>query len=372
MAGIDDLTGLSAAQLVEAYVEAIQAREATEHVGAQNRLFDRRAKIAAELKARDDKLQSLRSLLNHPDPEVRSSVQREFDRLDRPVPEPPPRSPLGPEEQWQCDNPPPSAMDRAEIERLLRGALPDFADRLIGLARPAIGLWPQRARDGQSGSVSRLGGMPLAPPGWQWPIVDAEPLLFVGQIDCAKLRGLPGAEQLPSSGLLAFFGDHDGVMACRMEASDIAIHHWPDIDRLVPAAPPIEPALVFPACALAFRPLIDLPDPFSRVVEGLLQDERQLSEYAAVRRAVRRHGIPDELAYYCSFSKLLGWPALVQQYDLDTLRDEGRSLLLQVDDYSNGEELHGWGPGGSLYFVIRDKDLRMRRFDRCEFEIQFT
>ncbi len=47
-------------------------------------------------------------------------------------------------------------------------------------------------------------------------------------------------------------------------------------------------------------------------------------------------------------------------------------LLLQVDDYSNGEELQGWGPGGTLYFVMSEENLRMRRFDRCEFDIQFT
>jgi uncharacterized protein YwqG len=223
--------------------------------------------------------------------------------------------------------------------------------------------------------ASRLGGMPLAPPGWRWPTVEAEPMLFVGQIDCAELRGLPGAEQLPSSGLLAFFGDHDAVMACRFEARDIAIHHWPDIDRLIPGAPPIEPAFVFPPCALALRPLIDLPDPFSRVVQDLLQDEQLVSRYAAARNAVRHHGIPDELDYYCSFGKLLGWPALVQQYDLDEFDSDRASdmrLLLQVDDYSNGEELQGWGPGGSLYFVMTEENLRMRRFDRCEFDIQFT
>jgi len=70
-----------------------------------------------------------------------------------------------------------------------------------------------------------------------------------------------------------------------------------------------------------------------------------------------------------------GWPALVQQHDLhelDSDRGPDMRLLLQVDDYSNGEHLHGWGPGGSLYFVITEKELQARRYDRCEFDIQFT
>jgi hypothetical protein len=125
------------------------------------------------------------------------------------------------------------------------------------------------------------------------------------------------------------------------------------------------------ACALAFRPLTDLPDPYSRAVAELLSDDEQLSQYRALHNAVRHHGIPEDVRGYCGLSKLLGWPHLVQQYDLDTTGD-GLRLLLQLDDYSNGDDSEGWGPGGSLYFLIRDEDLRERRFDRCEFEIQFT
>jgi uncharacterized protein YwqG len=38
-------------------------------------------------------------------------------------------------------------------------------------------------------------------------------LLFLAAIDCAELRGLPGSDQLPSSGMLAFFADSNGVTA---------------------------------------------------------------------------------------------------------------------------------------------------------------
>jgi hypothetical protein len=46
--------------------------------------------------------------------------------------------------------------------------------------------------------------------------------------------------------------------------------------------------------------------------------------------------------------------------------------LLQVDGYCNGEELHGWGPGGSLYYLLPERDLRVGVFAGCEFEGQFT
>lgn len=134
--------------------------------------------------------------------------------------------------------------------------------------------------------------------------------------------------------------------------------------------------MVFPLCALVFRVFIDLPDPFSTVVQDILTDEEQVSRYAAVRDAVRHHGIPDDLHSNCGFGKLLGWPSLVQQDDLDVLGNAADPndfrLLLQLDEYSNGEELEGWGPGGSLYFLMRDRDLRQCRFDRCEFDMQCT
>jgi len=51
--------------------------------------------------------------------------------------------------------------------------------------------------------------------------------------------------------------------------------------------------------------------------------------------------------------------------------DDAR-LLLQVDSYCNGEDTQGWGPGGSLYYVLSEQDLRAHNYESCEFEGQFT
>jgi uncharacterized protein YwqG len=373
MAGGDDLKDLSEAQLVQAYVEHAQAWEATEHVGKKNRLSDRNGKIVEELKARGVALQVLQQLLEHPDAEVRSQAQSSIKWLDRPrlqVPQDPP--PRHWQILWQLDNPPPRALKRDEIAVRLRRALPELCDRLMDLALPAIGLWPQRLRADIPATASRWGGTPLAPPDWRWPSFENEPLLFVGQINCAELRGLPAAELLPSSGLLAFFGDYDAVMASLSEI--IAVYHWTDVESLVPAVAPIEPSMVFPSCALAMRPLLDLPHPLSRSVRELHLNKEQASRYFDEWIAVRLHGIPDDVERHCSFSKLLGWPALLQN-DLGFFAFEFEKdprLLLQVDHYSNGEERHDWGLAGSLYFMLPERDLRTRRYSGCEFEIQVT
>ena len=373
MAGRDDLKDLSEVHLVQAYVENALAWKATEHIGKKNRLSDRNGKIVDELKTRGVALQVLQQLSEHPDAEVRSQAQSGIKWLARPRPQVPPYPPSGRwQTLWQLDNPPPRGLTRDEITERLRRALPGLCDRLLDLALPAIGLWPQRMRADIPATASRWGGTPLAPPDWRWPTLENEPLLFVGQINCAELRGLPAAELLPSSGLLAFFGDYDAVMASLSEL--IAVYHWTDMASLVPAVAPVEPSMVFPSCALAMRPLLDLPHPLSRAVRELNLNKEQTSRYFDEWIAVRLHGIPDDVERHCSFSKLLGWPALLQN-DLGFFAfefEQDPRLLLQVDHYSNGEERHDWGLAGSLYFMLPERDLRAHHYGRCKFEIQVT
>ncbi len=386
MASEDDIKSMSEAELANAYTENVQASEATEHIGKKNRFSQQTNQIFQELKARSVAREVLQRLADHPDESVRSSAKSNIRWLDTPwqsaqrveldqsrggdvLP-----APLRWQALWQCDHPPPSALTRDEIAERLRHAVPEFHNELIRLAQPAIGLWPRRPRADDLPTTSRFGGTPLAPSNWQWPTAEGEPLLFVGQINCAELRGLPGAERLPSSGLLAFFGDHDAVEACRIEAlGDIAVYHWTEVDRLVSAIAAIEPSKVYLRCPLTFRPFVDLPDPHSRAIQELNMRETQRSRYSEEWRAARCHGLPVGAERYASFSKLLGWPALVQERDLVLFEfHDSARLLLQVDRYCNGEDSHNWGPGGSLYFLMPEHDLKGQNFAACEFEIQFT
>lgn len=374
--GSDDLSKLSVTDLAQAYVESVQAAEATEHVGRKNRLAGQRWKIVQELKARGrgEARPVLERLAGHPDAQVRAWAKGNLDWVDSRTPDGPSKQVSNgrywPQIQWQCDHPPPPALTRDEIAERLRASVPEACDRLMDLALPAIGLWPQRRAEIATTAL-RFGGMPLAPTGWQWPVNEEEPRLFVGQINCAELRGLPGAELLPSSGLLSFFGDHDAVEGC-FPFDDHCVFYWPDVGRLVPAMAPIDPLNVFPLCALAPHPLVDLPHPFSRAVRKVGLNEQQQKLYHQAWLEVRQHGIPRDCVAYTQFSKLFGWPALVQG-DLDQFEsnDEAR-LLLQADAYCNGEDFHGWGPGGSLFYVIPRRDLRAHNFARCQLEGQFT
>jgi len=123
---------------------------------------------------------------------------------------------------------------------------------------------------------------------------------------------------------------------------------------------------------VALRPLLDLPHPFSRAVSELQLGKEQQKSYADAWREIRDHGIPRDCVGYSGFSKLLGWPDLVQN-DLQQFesKDDSR-LLLQIDSYCNGEDMHHWGPGGSLYYLLPERDLRTGVFVGCELEGQFT
>jgi len=375
VSGKDDegLSKLSAAELAQAYVESVQAAKATEHVGRANRLARHRSRIVQELKTRGEARSVLQQLADHSDAEVRKRASSYVAWLDKPAQQPEPPQPKGrfwPNIIWQCAHPPPPALTRDQIAERLRQSVPFACDRLMELALPAIGLWPQRCAE-IAPTASRFGGTPLAPPGWQWPVAHEEPLLFVGQINCAELRGLPGSELLPTSGLLAFFGDHDAVTGC-FPFDSHCVFYWPDVDRLVPAMAAIEPLEIFPLCALALRPLLDLPHPFSEVAKKLPVGEEEQKSYRDVWWDIRDHGIPHDFVGYASFSKLLGWPDLVQGDLWDFQSNKGGRLLLQVDKYCNGEELHDWGPGGSLFYVLSAAAMRARAFERCELEGQFT
>jgi hypothetical protein len=286
------------------------------------------------------------------------------------VPEVQPKGPYWRRIVWQCEHPPPTALTREEIAERLRRNVPEFCDRLMDMVLPAIGLWPQRRAE-TAATASRFGGTPLAPPDWQWPTLKGEPLLFVGQINCAELRGLPGAELLPSSGLLGFFGDYAAMMGAH-RFGPVGVYHWADVDRLVPARARIDPLEVLPSCALVPRPILELPHPGSDTVGELKLSKQQWQLYFDVWLENNGHGIPPDSVGYACFSKLLGWPALVQN-DLSCFEAEDRArLLLQVDSYCNGEVLHDWFRGGSLYYLLPERELRAGVFAGCGFEHQFT
>jgi hypothetical protein len=394
----DDLTGLDAEALRQRYAEMVLLHDKTGHVGRKNRIFGWCNDIGKQLVALGGSSErELLPLLDHPSPAVRRSAafdirpfnrelfiatmealvsvggwigreahldlelmrSRETRAAEPPEPMPAPDPNRLKIVSWQETNPPLAAMSRAHFEN---SALSEFsaerARQILALARPAIGLWPQRQPLTESLLASRHAGKVWAPRDWQWPIWEEEPMYFLGQIYCPDLAGLPGAELLPREGLLAFFGDFDAIAGCEPVGSPEqgAVYHWPEVN-LVATEPPL--TLDYPkeqvATPLVFRPFIDLPHAFSAIIRELGLNDAEKELYWSLREELRMHGIPQDVVNHCDLdSKVLGWPDLVQ--------DDFFLPQAGVDAYRQLVQLPARpGPGGSLYFFIRDTHLEHSR-----------
>lgn len=92
-------------------------------------------------------------------------------------------------------------MDLALLEEYDLGR---FASILSRYEKPAIAFW---LSDAPAQSISKLGGLPLLPAGFEWPRNKDRPLDFLLQIDCREVSPLDPYNLLPRSGLLTFFYD---------------------------------------------------------------------------------------------------------------------------------------------------------------------
>jgi uncharacterized protein YwqG len=259
----------------------------------------------------------------------------------------------------------PKARSRPSLEQEILAKYPDdFGRQLAAQIRPAMLLWPRPMPTDPM--ASRLGGKPMAPPEWEWPAYDEEPMLFVAQINCAELKG-EAAALLPRDGLLSFFADPDMATGCEFGESDehCAVFYWPPGTELVTRDPPEEDVEILLSAGLEFLETFTLPDPFSEIAGKRADDLDFRTSYGI---ATPPEGREPDLS---DSTQLFGWHHLVQS-ELYACEDPAQRLLLQVGTYDDGHKNRWWGPGGTIYFMIREDDLAARRFDNVVIEGQFT
>jgi uncharacterized protein YwqG len=247
------------------------------------------------------------------------------------------------------------------------------AEELLNLLRPSIRLWPQPG--GGDPLASRFGGLPAVSAGFAWPFANEEPMWFLAQINCADLGGTALALGLPRKGLLAFFGDHDDVNGCGPIGGGF-VCYFADVKGLAPAALPLEDFEPQISCGMDFYESWELPDAESETIAPFGFSREEKAAYLHLRDEIAGFMCTDDawrlMKCRNSTSKLLGWPDLIQN-ELDSIGYFGEArLLLQLGEYHDGAEWHGWGPGGLVYFVIGDTDLTAGSFERAELDMQCT
>jgi uncharacterized protein YwqG len=380
------------AEIVELSAQIASSR----HVGRSNRLLTRRDRLFAAIDRHPDRLILLRALLDSPQREVRMAAAWRCGRggalleeAERAVTElakkegetgsqarnwldARARMTAGKEtskihKALPYDPAPPGCSHEMATALIARSLSRDRGAALNQLLARAIRLWP-RAHAGDP-RASRLGGLPMLPPGHAWPDFDGEPLLFLGQIDFAELCAAIGATPFPERGLLQFYGDHDEVMGCGPVGAS-AVFYFPDASVLQSTSMPIEDFFVLPRCDLDFFETIELPDPRDyRIAElNFASDEKKA--YRDVRRALTALASHGEM--YDRGSKLLGWPDLIQREVGEDSGVPGEQLLIQMGWWHDGAEHQCWGPGGLVYFILNQDAIAEARFDEAMMEMQCT
>ncbi|PTL77667.1 YwqG family protein [Vitiosangium sp. GDMCC 1.1324] len=272
-------------------------------------------------------------------------------------------------------------------------SLEAWRERVEAVVAPCI-LFTPRDEEDPTLPGCRYGGHPLVPPGTEWPHSPQGPLHFVGQLDFAELAACRGKAlpELPRDGVLALF-------------YDVREQHWgfdpkdsawwkllwtPRSAEAVPLAPPAE----LEEAGLAFDlPLrlqprlgLSLPGPEDRRTPPPTEEwgRDQGDDYTVLRERLTggehthqvgghpwwiqndarleaqlvSHGL------YCGDSRGYSSP---KARKLESGASEWNLLWQVASDDASG---FMWGDLGNLYLLIRDQDLRARRFDQAWLGLQ--
>jgi uncharacterized protein YwqG len=272
-------------------------------------------------------------------------------------------------------------------------SLESWRERIETAVAPCILFTP---RDEQDPALPgcRYGGHPLVPPGTQWPHSPKGPLHFVGQLDFAELAACRGEalSNLPREGVLALFYDvqdqHWGF-----DPKDRAFWKlvWtPRREEAVPLEPPKEleeaglafdlPLMLTPRLGLS------LPD-FSDNRASVPADEwgeEQSDDYFELRKrltgGMHAHQVGGNPWWVQSDARLEAQLVSHGLYCGDSRgydSPQARKLQSGAADWNllwqiGSDDASGftWGDMGNLYLLIRDQDLRARRFDKAWLGLQ--
>ena len=322
----------------------------------------------------------------------------------------------------------PKAAGRVEAEReVAASGVISPTQNLDGILRPAVTISTNKIdQRALSPGASRFGGMPDVPSDFVWPThvpprnetlerlyqnmgdagvapkpglpdgVRSYPLQFLAQLNLAQIAKAVGTHEastwLPSEGYLYFFYDveHGGWGYDPKLLDGFRVIYREQSGPLRPSEPPKELGERSPVCALTFKTAYVLPMRGDSLFDKLqidVKDSARVARYGALQRALRgsgkgpRHhllGHPDLIqndlrleAQLVQHGLFCGDETGFQDPKAEGLKAgaEDWNLLLQID---TDENCPGWmwGDSGTLYFLIRDQDLKARRFDKATMVLQ--
>jgi uncharacterized protein YwqG len=259
-------------------------------------------------------------------------------------------------------------------------------DSIRALARGAVVLTPDAANVERT-HATRLGGLPTLPGSVSWPQRDGKSLAFIAQVDLSTQPRIAAEEGFPREGLLLFFNDAEQSTwgFDPKDAGSSAVIYVPEPANASVAAdwPSDLPEHArYNPCELVSEETAALPPWESVLIEDLNLGPEQLDTYQVLLERLSGDddwssrgllgGYPNQIqgdmmlecalvagGLYCGDARAYQDPRL------PTFRKQARDwrLLLQVPSVDAAGMM--WGDLGCLYYWIRDKDLKERRFERC-------
>ena len=240
---------------------------------------------------------------------------------------------------------------------------------------------------GAATGLTRFGGIPDVPNGFEWAYYNGRPLSFLAQFDLEEISRYDTENLLPKTGVLSFFYDLEAKpQSVDEDDTGFARVYWfEDKNALHTAEFPddLKTEHRLPALGITARS----EKSYQSYPDFLLQRAKLVEDWESFERAQNSIGIDES----SNISKMLGWADPIRgnmtvQCELVSrgyfLGDEqGRSEvtpldkqeaeqwsvkdwlpLLQLDTVTDGEFPLDLG-GGRIFFYIRRDDLIERNFD---------
>lgn len=226
---------------------------------------------------------------------------------------------------------------------------------------------------------SRLGGIPLAPPGFDWPLADSgAPLSFLCQLDLASLQAFHAGSLLPANGLLSFFYDDDRWPGGSEPGiySGWKVFFFPEVgDLCEPKVPRHYPRYrEFEPFEVAFNDELTFPSRESMDLENLDMTESELEKYWSF--CDHWHQTKRPVHHLFGHAQVIqsDWRTeslyLMSEVDKERILAAAPSwrLLLQLDSADKAKM--EWGDSGRLYFLIDQASLEVGDFSKVWVSMQ--
>lgn len=241
--------------------------------------------------------------------------------------------------------------------------------------------------------VSRFGGQPDVPDGFQWPACKNMPLSFLAQFSCRELADCDINDELPKTGVLSFFYalDNDYFGYDDRDKDGFRVFWFEEGQTLHPQEFPAElpEKMRLPRIGITYKREATYP----HLEDFTILIGENIDDYDSFETAEKTLGITRSDRLH----RTLGWADLIQNnttwkcelvsrgysfgagYKLipEEIRNGSKrpsvhrwKLLFQLGTVTEGDYTLMFGDAGKLYFYIPEEDLKERRFDRVYGEMQ--